>query len=99
MQDELEAKDDAPDYVRGVSVASLPYIVVEDGYINVAIAAVNGSAILYDNGTKIGHATSNGSSYYSMISGQYRVKKNDVISQSGGRLQWLTFFPLTGGGN
>ena len=97
LQADFESKDDAPDYTSGISISTLPYTVPADGYIDAAVTACNGTAALYVNQIKVAHAYSSNPTYYSMLSGQYRVCEGDVISHTGYSLQWVNFFPLKGG--
>ena len=97
LQTDFYNKDDAPDYTNGISINALPYTIEHDGYIDVAIAALNGIATLIINQTKIAHAYSSNTNFYGIISGQYRVNAGDVVSFTGYSLQWMNFFPLKGG--
>lgn len=93
--------DSMPDYANGITISSLPYTAPDDGYIDIAIEAIDGTDVLYVNNIKIGHAYSSNNTFYSMISGQYRVKKGDVITATipppdNNNLQWGAFFPMRG---
>ena len=96
LRDDFDEQDLWPDYTLGVSINSLPYTVPADGFIHSAIAGLAGTAELYINGNKVGHAYASTNTFYSMISGQYQVKEGDIIS-SNGILQWMKFFPVKGG--
>ena len=99
LETDFNNKDDAPDYTQGISITreAMPYTIEKDGYIDVAIAASNGTAVLYINQIKIAHAYSSAPGYDCAISGQYRVCSGDVISYTGYAFQWMKFFPLKGG--
>ncbi len=95
MGREVIASSIMPDYSAEIEITSkgFPYTVLEDGFIDVALYAIEGWATLLINGHKVGHAYSSSNTYYSMISGQYRVQKGDIISKTG-NYQWAAFYPL-----
>lgn len=97
LRNDFDSQDLSPDYSRSVSINSFPYTVPADGYIHTAIAALEGTAELYINNNKVGHAYASTNTFYSMISGQYQVKEGDIVSVSHGIIQWMRYFPQKGG--
>lgn len=90
-----------PDYSAGIELSdsSFPYTAPADGVIDIAINACGNTKKLYINDITVSHAYASNNNYYAMISGQYRVKKGDVVTYGASNLQWAAFFPMKGVNN
>lgn len=76
-----------PDYGNKVTFTQFPITIPEDGYLNICTnCATVGTWYLYRNRNKIGACYNTTVNYFTNISGQYVVYKDDVITADTGVL-------------
>ena len=88
-----------PDYENGITVTALPYVAPSEGAIDIELVDIAQGTSLLINGIQVNYAKSSSNSFYTAISGQYRVCAGDIINaelQGAHQVQFCKFFPVKG---